>query len=148
MKTDAKLLEALTLLMEAYSELQKSVESDFGTTDLEDIDENHDLQVEIDAAIVTELRTTIETVIDTEDFAPEEIASALSSMSEALEEIDPNVFASDEDDDVEEYDEVDDDLDELDDLDDIDDLDDLDEYDEDDDEEDDDEEDDDDDDED
>ena len=87
----------------------------------DDVDETHDLQVEVDAAIVTELRTSIETVIDTEDYAPEEIASALSSLSEALEEIDPDVFASEEEDDEdEEYE--DDDLEELDDLDDLDDY--------------------------
>lgn len=124
MSIDGKIIESLTMLMEAYTELQKSVRNDFGAGEPDDdVDETHDLQVEVDAAIVTELRTSIETVIDTEDYAPEEIASALSSLSEALEEIDPDVFASEEEDDEdEEYE--DDDLEELDDLDDLDDYDD------------------------
>lgn len=126
MSIDGKIIESLTMLMEAYTQLQKSIRNDFGAGEPDnDLDDTHDLQVEIDAAIVTELRTSIETVIDTEDFAPEEIASALSSLSEALEEIDPDVFASDEEeDDEEEYD--DEDLEEIDDLDDLDDLDDYD----------------------
>jgi len=126
-----KIIEALTQLMEAYQELQESVENELGETEEEEEDEDSDINSEVDLAIINELRASIEAVIDTEDFATEEIAAAISSLTEALEEIDPDVFESvteeeevvavaDEDDDYDydgddDIDYEDDDLDELDD---------------------------------
>ena len=87
-------------------------------------DDTSDLNAEIDAAMITEMRASLEAVIDNEDFSPEEIASALSSLTEALKEIDPDVFEAeeeeeetiyvddDEDDDDEYYNDDDDELEE------------------------------------
>ncbi len=84
----------------------------------------------MDAAAVVEIRAAIETVMDTEDYGTDEIAAFLSVLTDALEEIDPDVFeeVQTEPSDLyaaaeEEYDEDDDDLDDEldDDLDDFDD---------------------------
>ncbi|MCB0311292.1 MAG: hypothetical protein KDD42_08655, partial [Bdellovibrionales bacterium] len=80
-----------------------------------------DEDAEAETALTKEIRAAVEAVIETEDFAPEEFAALITSMTDALEEIDPNIFdegisteeeeegyvASDEDDDDEDYDEDD-----------------------------------------
>lgn len=120
-KGAAKIIEALTQLMEGYVELQQSVERDFGSREGEDEGE---LSSEVDTAIVTEVRAAVESVMEDEDYSAEEMASVISMLTDALEEIDPDVFNQDEDDEEEEEDEDEDedddddtDLDEDDDVD-------------------------------
>ncbi len=115
-KGAAKIIEALTQLMEGYVELQQSVERDFGSREGEDEGE---LSSEVDTAIVTEVRAAVESVMEDEDYSAEEMASVISMLTDALEEIDPDVFSQDEDEEEEDEDEDDDDTD-LDEDDDID----------------------------
>lgn len=107
MRAAEKLIEALTLFVEGFALLQESVESDYGSREEEAFDEEgeSELSLEIDAAIVTEMRAAIETVMETEDLSAEEFATAISTLSEALEEIDPDVFETEETEDAYESDE-------------------------------------------
>jgi hypothetical protein len=113
-KGAAKIIEALTQLMEGYVELQQSVERDFGGREGEDEGE---LSSEVDTAIVTEVRAAVESVMEDEDYSAEEMASVISMLTDAVEEIDPDVFDQEEDGDEEEEDEDDSEDDEDEDLD-------------------------------
>jgi ribonuclease E len=113
-KGAAKIIEALTQLMEGYVELQQSVERDFGGREGEDEGE---LSSEVDTAIVTEVRAAVESVMEDEDYSAEEMASVISMLTDAVEEIDPDVFDQEEDGEEEEEDEDDSEDDEDEDLD-------------------------------
>lgn len=127
MRASEKIIDGLTQLLEGFSALQSEIEDDY-TIEQEEIEtaSSDDVSVEMDAAAVVEIRAAIETVMDTEDYGTDEIAAFLSVLTDALEEIDPDVFeeVQTEPSDLyaaaeEEYDEDDDELD--DDLDDFDD---------------------------
>ncbi len=118
-----KLIEALTMLLEGYRELQESLEEDLGveSEELED-ESSSEASAEVEGALVTEMRSVIEMVMEGEDFASEEVATLISTMTDALEEIDPDVFEADEseedeDEEVEEDIEIYEDDEDLDDLD-------------------------------
>ncbi|MCB0331052.1 MAG: hypothetical protein KDD70_15380 [Bdellovibrionales bacterium] len=106
MRAAEKIIEGLTTLMEGFVELQEKVEAEFesenprGESDTED----PDVRVEIDAAVVTEIRATLEAVMDAEDYSADEFATFISVAQDALEEIDPDVFEE-----VEESEEAEDD---------------------------------------
>lgn len=115
-----KIMEALSQLLEGFAELQDSLETEYGEeADEDDIDEGETEVKDPDAAIVAELKTAIEGCIETDDYTPEEIANLIAALTEALEEVDPNVFSDtveedeeeEEDEDDEDYDDDDDDLD-------------------------------------
>ena len=117
-KASDKITEALAQLMEGLTELDEEVKSqhnmDPETEELED----PDIAAEIEAEIITEVRAAVETLMDTDDYSSEEIANLVTSLREALQEIDPSVFDtlsdSDEDDD-DDYGYEEDSLDDLDD---------------------------------
>jgi hypothetical protein len=137
MHSAEKIIDGLTQLMEGFLELQSHIEEDFDVSSPEAVDEgdehDEDTQIEIEAALVTEIRAALEGVMDAEDLGLEEIASFVSLAQEALQEIDPTIFEDheeedditdmsvvdgdedyyDEDDDYD-YDEYDDDEDEYD----------------------------------
>ncbi len=104
MRAVDKIIEGLTQLLEGFVELQSKIEKDFEVAEPDFADEadDSDIRVEIDAAMVTEIRATIESVMDAEDYSADEIATFLSVTQDALEEIDPDVFESDEDEDDDE----------------------------------------------
>lgn len=108
-KAAEKIIEALTQLMEGYCELQESVENDFGASDANDDSEGGELNAEADAALVTEMRAAIESVLESEDYTPDEFGSIISTLTDALEEIDPDVFEREGDEDDDDEDEYDDD---------------------------------------
>ena len=118
-KGAGKIIEALTQLMEGYVELQQSVERDFGGREGA---EEGELSSEVDSAIVTEVRAAVESVMEDEDYSAEEMASVISMLTDALEEIDPDVFNQEEEDEEEEEDDEDEDDDDTD-LDEDDDID-------------------------
>jgi hypothetical protein len=130
-KAAEKIIEALTQLMEGFAELQESVEEEFGAeAEEEEEEDENEVSEEMDAAIVTEMRATIEFVLESEEHSTEEFAALISTMTDALEEIDPKVFLEATDEDPEEKVAIDDD-DDID-LDDDEDLEELEEEDEDD----------------
>ena len=112
MKASEKIIESLAQLMEGFTELQEAVEAEYDIDESEELeDESGDARSEADVAIVTEMRAALEAVIDTEDFAPEQIASMLSAMTDGLEEIDPDVFEDNPEDDFQQSGVDDDDYD-------------------------------------
>ena len=109
-----KIIEALTQMLDGFTELQTSAEEDVDQ-EAGELDEDNGSST-VDAAIVNEMKLAMESVIESEDYSTEEIATLLSTMTDALEEIDPNVFSAQEDEEDEEDEtEEDDDLDDLDD---------------------------------
>lgn len=102
-KTSEKILDALTLLLEGYSELQRSAQKELGggkdldedeDDDDDEDEEEEEVSPEVEAAVVAEIKTTLETVLESEDYSPEAFALVISSLTNALEEIDPDVFES------------------------------------------------------
>lgn len=127
-KISEKITDALAELMEAFAELQQSVSKSIKDgDDDDDTDENDEdkvMSAEQDEALVAEVRTALESALESEDVSPEEFATLLSSLTEALEEIDPDVFREEatqdvnDETDAEDVDDEDIDLDEEEDLDD------------------------------
>ena len=50
---------------------------------------------------MTEMRACVEAVMDAEDYNAEEIANAITTVTDAVEEIDPDVFSPSEEDEEE-----------------------------------------------
>ena len=78
-----KIVEALSQLIEAYAELQEQLETEYGSASTDDDDaadtDINEVSAEVDAAMIAELKAAMETVIDTEDFSPEEFARFLEN---------------------------------------------------------------------
>ena len=119
-RASEKIIEGLSQFMEGFQQLQELVEADYEDESSED--DEGETNSEMAVAILTEVRAALESVMDVEDYSTEEVATALSTLTEALEELDPDVFeregeeeeafaAPDEDDDDDYYDDEDDDLD-------------------------------------
>lgn len=100
MRAAEKIIEGLTQLMEGFVELQAKIEGDFDSDSESGEEEDSDLRVEIDAALVTEMRATLEALMDAEDYSADEIATFISVAQDALEEIDPDVFEEVEEEDA------------------------------------------------
>jgi hypothetical protein len=100
-KASEKIIEAVTLLVEGFAELQENAEEYGITEDTGEEDEANDEADEgaangFNDALVTELRAVVESVIDNEDCGPEDLATILSALGGALEEVAPEVFAQGE----------------------------------------------------
>ncbi len=124
-----KLTTALSQLVEAYTELQEEVSEKLNSEDTgyeADDDNNNEtdekstdkIMSEIDTAMVSELKLAIDSVIDSDDVSTEEFATIITTVVDALEELDPNCFSveneeleEEEEDDDEKFDEDDDDVD-------------------------------------
>ncbi len=122
-KATEKIIEALTQLVEGFAELQEKLEEDYdpevaAESDDDDTDsEEEESATGIEEAIVTEIKAAVESVIENEDCAPEDLASIVSALTDALEEIDPEVFShgeaeEEEEEEEEEYEDIDEDFDE------------------------------------
>lgn len=116
-KAAEKIIEALTQLVEGFSELQGQLEQDFDPESQEEETEDEESEEAsgLDEALVTEVRAAVESVIENEDCAPEDLATVISALTDALGEIAPEVFAeeeseeSEDEDEEEEYEDDDDD---------------------------------------
>ncbi len=100
-----KIMEALTLLMEGFQELQSKIAEEHTDED-EELEEE---SPEVESEVINETRLALEGVIDSEDYSTEEIASVIAHLMEAIQEIDPDVFDEDEEDHSEEDDPEEDD---------------------------------------
>ncbi len=95
----SKITDALANLMISFKELQTSLEEELGIDEFEsDLEENPELE----AAMIKEVKNALETTMDTEDYETEEVASLISTLTDSLEEIAPELFSDDDDDDEEE----------------------------------------------
>lgn len=116
-KAADKVIDALNQLIEGYYELQQLVADDLGVGGEVSEDDQLEVEAEVQAALTTEIRAAVETVLEDEEITVEDIAMVISNLTEAIEEIDPDVFASeeeeeeDDDDDIDDIDLDDDDLD-------------------------------------
>jgi len=107
-KAAEKIVEALTQLVEGFAELQEHLESEYGAeSDEDEGTEEEEETSDLEDALVTEVRAAVESVIENEDCAPEDLASIISALTGALEEVSPEVFAeeSEEEEDEESSDE-------------------------------------------
>ncbi len=77
----AKLDEALSDLIEAFSDLEVELDEKFG--DDEDA---------YSGALIETLETSIENALDEQDTSTTTVATLLSVLTEALEELDPSAF--------------------------------------------------------
>ena len=111
-KINEKLTEALTLLFEGFFELKEQAENDYSAKNVEEEDDFDDEEMldDIDSAVAVEFKKAFEAVLDAEDYTPNDIADLMSVMTEALQEIAPDVFEDgddDEDGDEDDYEEED-----------------------------------------
>lgn len=112
-----KIVEAITQLLEGLSELQEAIEEgEVEALSDEDDEDDEGAEEDSDAALISEMRSAIEQALEVEDYTPEDIAGLIATMTQALEEIDPNIFnqeayADVDDDETEDYDDDDDDID-------------------------------------
>ncbi|MFO0416247.1 MAG: hypothetical protein ACK5Y6_03065 [Pseudomonadota bacterium] len=108
-KAAEKIIEALTQLVEGFGELQEQLENDFSPESEDDETEESEEETEessdLEDALVTEVRAAVESVIENEDCAPEDLASVISALTSALEEVAPEVFAEEEEEESEEEEE-------------------------------------------
>lgn len=140
-KVTRKITEALSDLLQAYSELLAGLQTEFGISEESETEASEEAADELESSLVNEMRAAVELVMDQDDYAADDIAALITSLTEALEEIDPTIFEAaeeeeeeegddDEDyvveDEEDEYDEYDEDEDEYADDDAYDDIDDLD----------------------
>jgi len=122
-KAAERIIEGLGQVLQGFYELRQSVREDLGATveageasaaDAEEVDSGDpELEAEVEAAVANELRAALETVLEGDEFSSEDLAHAISGLTEALEEVDPDVFAEEAgaDDDLDDdydYDEDDD----------------------------------------
>jgi hypothetical protein len=137
-KVTRKITEALSDLLQAYSELLEGLQAEFGISEDSETEPSEEAADELESSLVNEVRAALELVMDQDDYAADDIAALITSLTEALEEIDPTIFEAVEeeeeadeedyivDDEEDEYDEYDEDEDEYGDDDSYDDIDDLD----------------------
>jgi len=142
-KVTRKITEALSDLLQAYSELLEGLQTEFGISEDSETEASEEAADELESSLVNEVRAALELVMDQDDYAADDIAALITSLTEALEEIDPTIFEAaeeeededeeeddedyvveDEEDEYDEYDEDEDEYAEDDAYDDIDDLDD------------------------
>ena len=94
-KATEKIVDGITQLLEGYYDLQQTVAEDLGVDDSErDEEEAAELDAEVQAALSNEMRIALESVLEEDEHSIEEVAALVSNLTEAIEEIDPNVFES------------------------------------------------------
>jgi hypothetical protein len=95
-----KLDQALKDLIEAYTEIESELD-----------DKHGDDEESFSTAIIEVLETAVESAIDEQDSDTRSIATILSNLSEALEQLDPSAFDAEETEDADEDEEEDEDYD-------------------------------------
>ncbi len=102
-KSSNKLAEGLSSFLAAFKEVESRLKDEYG-------DESED---EITSGLITELASAAETIVDSEDYSSAFIASAASSLTDALKELDPDIFEYKEEDEEDDEDEDEDDDEDL-----------------------------------
>jgi uncharacterized coiled-coil protein SlyX len=115
-KTLDKLTKAMNGLISGFQAVEEDVKAQHDIDpESDDINDDPEKLAEINTGVVSEVRTILENLIDEDEYSTEEIAKVLTALSEALQEIDPDVFDGSEDEEEEEDEDDDLDLDEDDD---------------------------------
>lgn len=116
MKAAEKIIEGLSQLLEGYAELEGQIRDDFiESAEGASAAKRAKVESDIDGAIVTEVKSAIESVMDNEDYQSASVAAVIAALTSALEEIDPEVFETiesgigvdEEDDDMDDDDDYD-----------------------------------------
>ena len=92
-----RLTESLTELLEAFVELQDSVESELDSDS--SVTEDQYSSEELESGLVNEVRNALELVLESDEFKVDDVATLISCITEALEEIDPSIFLQEDDED-------------------------------------------------
>ena len=100
-----KLREGLRLVVEGFGDIENQVEAKFAGRKMP-ADELEEAQ---GAAKVTELRDVLEAVIEEHDLSLEQFALFTSAIYEAIEEVDPEAFVEEGEEEEYEYEEYDED---------------------------------------
>ncbi len=116
-KATEKIIDGLNQLLEGYAELKLSLKKEFGyKEEVEQDEEKEDeskesetLSEEFEEALAMEIKGAMENVVDNENYSPQDFAEVFSLLSDSLEELDPDIFASAEDEDNDDDDDDDDD---------------------------------------
>ncbi len=105
-KSANKMVEGLSAFFAAYKEVEERLTEDYGS----------EAEEEITSGLITELASAAEIIVDSEDYSSAYMASAVTSLTEALKELDPDIFEhkeeeedEDEDEDSEDSEDVDED---------------------------------------
>jgi hypothetical protein len=110
-KVTRKITEALSDLLQAYSELLEGLQTEFGISEESETEPSEEAADELESSLVNEVRAALELVMDQDDYAADDVAALITSLTEALEEIDPTIFEASEGEEEEEEEEGDDDED-------------------------------------
>lgn len=94
-KTAGRLEQAILELIESYAEVENNAEEKHG--------EDEDSYAH---AMIEAIETSLESAIDESDVSTGQFAAILANLSEALEQLDPSAFESDEDEDDEKDDKI------------------------------------------
>lgn len=90
--SSSKLNQALIDLIEAFTALEEEMAEKFG-----------DDEDSYAGALIETLESTVEAAIDEQEVSTNAVAGLLSSLSQALEQIDPSAFEEEEDEEGYEY---------------------------------------------
>ena len=116
-KTTEQFADAIALLMESYTKFTKSSlgfgndEDEDEDEELEDDDDDSEgaISEELKAGLINSARDAIEMVMDSEDHSTRDIANVISALTEAIQDIDPDVYGTQEFEEIEDEDDEDED---------------------------------------
>ncbi len=115
-KAAEKIISGLTETLAGFYELKTSIEEDISAGPVSGGKKQSAkaIATEIAAAIALEMRSILDTIIEEEDQSVETLAAFSAALTDAIEELDPDVFEDEDkedDDDEDEDDDEDDDED-------------------------------------
>ena len=91
----ARMIQALSALQQAFDELEAALEAGV-VADIREgrvtLKNDSDLQAEYEAQLVGESRVVVESVLEDSDWSTDDLASVIATLTDALEEIDPDLF--------------------------------------------------------
>lgn len=122
-KAAEKIISGITEALAGFEELKTSIEEDIsaGPASGGKKQSAKAIATEIAAAISLEMRSILDTIVEEEEQSVETLAAFSAALTDAIEELDPDVFDSEDEDEDDEVDEDDDDDSDDDDDDDFDD---------------------------
>ncbi len=86
------MIEGLSLFLEGFIRNQYELQEEFGATGTTDGSAAVKDGIDLDTAVVIEMRAVMEGIMEAEDYSPEELAALTAVMTDAIEQISPEVF--------------------------------------------------------
>lgn len=103
-KSQNKLIDGFSTLLEGFKELEEKLADEYDT----------DSGEELSSAMVSEISTAIDEIVDQDEHSPTFMASVVSTLTEALKELDPEIFEHSEEEEEDEDEDGDDDVEDID----------------------------------